>query len=162
VKTEKKCNKCSIVLDDTNWSASRKKNYRYICNSCATQAERTRRLSSEQIRLRKNACERKRIANRSKERVKADKLTAFKRFLEKNYSLSLAQYNEMRVSQHFRCKICYNLPGPKGLHIDHDHSTSEVRALLCMKCNMALGLFNDDPELMIKASEYVRKYKVNG
>lgn len=47
-------------------------------------------------------------------------------------------------------------------HVDHNHETGQVRALLCGKCNKALGLLNDDPELMRRAANYVEKYNASG
>jgi hypothetical protein len=39
--------------------------------------------------------------------------------------------------------------------VDHDHKTGELRAILCFKCNSALGNFDDDPERMHRAARYV-------
>jgi hypothetical protein len=42
------------------------------------------------------------------------------------------------------------------LAIDHDHVTGDIRGLLCHACNVALGLLNDDPELLEAAAGYLR------
>ena len=45
--------------------------------------------------------------------------------------------------------------GGGRFHIDHDHSTGKVRGLLCTACNMGLGLFKDDPEMLLRAIDYL-------
>ena len=78
------------------------------------------------------------------------------------------RYQEMLREQNGVCAICHNpethrdgLSGkPKDLAIDHDHKTGAVRALLCSSCNTALGLFNDDPELLDKAKSYLARHSV--
>lgn len=52
-----------------------------------------------------------------------------------------------------KCKICSSTD---RLCIDHDHNTLAVRGLLCMKCNTAIGMFNDRPELLLKAAAYLK------
>ncbi len=42
-----------------------------------------------------------------------------------------------------------------NLHIDHDHETGKIRGVLCHGCNVSLGHFNDDPELLAKAIAYL-------
>ena len=51
------------------------------------------------------------------------------------------------------CVIC-GVQAP--LVVDHDHSTGKVRGLLCNKCNMAIGLLQDDPMLL----EFARMYLI--
>lgn len=52
------------------------------------------------------------------------------------------------------CQICGN---DKHLHADHNHVTNVFRGILCHKCNRAMGFFNDDPERLRKAADYVDK-----
>jgi hypothetical protein len=39
--------------------------------------------------------------------------------------------------------------------VDHDHGTSEIRGLLCVRCNNALGLSREDPDLLKRAARYL-------
>jgi len=39
--------------------------------------------------------------------------------------------------------------------VDHNHKTNKVRGLLCQRCNMGIGQFRDDPNLMARAVEYL-------
>lgn len=75
----------------------------------------------------------------------------------KLYGLTLEQYKELLAKTDGCCSICGDRPkSSKNLHIDHDHKTSVVRGLLCMKCNVGLRAFREDPELMLKAMWYLR------
>jgi hypothetical protein len=51
------------------------------------------------------------------------------------------------------CKICLRKPAE---HVDHDHTTGEVHGVLCFTCNVGLGNFTDDPELMQRGINYLR------
>lgn len=59
------------------------------------------------------------------------------RFLQKRYGITLAQRNEMLKNQNGCCAICgkHEMEFKKSLHVDHNHSTKRVRALLCYFCN---------------------------
>jgi hypothetical protein len=52
------------------------------------------------------------------------------------------------------CVIC-GQSQDKQLSIDHDHETGYVRGALCMRCNLGLGHFRDDPELLRNAALYL-------
>jgi len=49
------------------------------------------------------------------------------------------------------CRVC----GNEATHIDHDHATGAVRGALCSNCNTGIGLFQDSPDLMRTAAEYL-------
>ena len=80
--------------------------------------------------------------------------------LKTRYSLTIEQYDDMLKAQDGGCKICgTDRPGKKGrFHIDHNHSTGEVRGLLCHYCNVSLGGFKDNPDLLRAAATYVEKH----
>lgn len=58
------------------------------------------------------------------------------------------------------CAICGIYVEKKMKCIDHDHVTGKLRDILCLKCNMGLGAFGDDLQLLNKASEYIRLHKL--
>jgi hypothetical protein len=78
-----------------------------------------------------------------------------KSHLKRKYGLTPQQYDEMLAAQGGVCFICRDKPGDLPLHVDHDHVTGEVRALLCIRCNNALGLFQESEELFVAAAEYL-------
>ena len=59
------------------------------------------------------------------------------------------------------CAICGALESNKidtrRLNVDHDHETDKIRGLLCGLCNVGLGAFKDDVELLIKAINYLKE-----
>lgn len=74
----------------------------------------------------------------------------------RTYGLEKSGYEAMRVAQQFCCAICGEQEStPHGLHIDHDHASGQVRALLCMDCNIGLGNFKDDPSRLAMAIAYL-------
>lgn len=80
--------------------------------------------------------------------------------LKSKYGITLEQYNEMLNSQGGVCAVCHNPPSEsKRLAVDHNHKTGEVRALLCSKCNCALGQLNEDPELIQALLVYIKAHQ---
>ena len=43
----------------------------------------------------------------------------------------------------------------KLLATDHDHTTGAWRGVLCQRCNNAIGLFRDNPQLLRLAADYL-------
>ena len=78
--------------------------------------------------------------------------------LRKVYGITLEFFNQMFDSQEGKCAICgKSLERIRGVHIDHDHSTGIVRALLCGPCNTGLGMFKDNPQILRQAIEYLEQ-----
>jgi|SRR6266702_2133022 len=78
------------------------------------------------------------------------------------YGLTEADWDRLIKRQGNRCAVCRtDRPGGRGerWHIDHDHVTGQVRGLLCGRCNSAIGLLQDDPEIIKAAARYVTKHR---
>ena len=74
-----------------------------------------------------------------------------------NYNISLEEYNQMLEDQNEKCIICNKTNNDgKRLSIDHDHKSGEIRGLLCNHCNIGLGHFKDDINLLERAIEYLK------
>ena len=78
-----------------------------------------------------------------------------KSHLKRKYGLTPEEYDEMLRTQHGVCAICCEKPGDLPLHVDHDHTTGKVRGLLCIRCNNALGLFQESHALFQAAAHYL-------
>lgn len=74
------------------------------------------------------------------------------RKLDRRYGLSLDGYQAMCDNQNDSCAICQQ---PALLHVDHNHLTGQVRSLLCGSCNRGLGMFRDDPSIVLRAANYL-------
>lgn len=58
--------------------------------------------------------------------------------------------------QKYRCKICgdkFDLKNPKGIHLDHNHSTGMVRSVLCRRCNTIEGKLHNVYNRYTKAED---------
>lgn len=83
----------------------------------------------------------------------------------RKYGLTIEDYDRILAEQGGVCAICGSSPNPNGvraasrLHPDHDHKTGRNRALLCLNCNVAIGHFRDDPDLMQAAADYIKRHR---
>jgi hypothetical protein len=82
----------------------------------------------------------------------------------KAYGISLAEYDHLYRQQSGKCAICGTQDAGSRrklrLCVDHCHRSGRVRGLLCNRCNIAVGLFNDDPCRAEKAAAYLRTLEV--
>jgi hypothetical protein len=69
---------------------------------------------------------------------------------------ALAKYEEMVKAQGNTCAICKKGDLTKGLSVDHCHESKKIRGLLCDKCNLAIGLLQDSPEICYSAGDYLK------
>jgi len=77
----------------------------------------------------------------------------------KKYGLTLEEYNKMFEEQGGCCKICktHQSDLTRSLSIDHCHSSERVRSLLCGNCNVGLGNFKDNIDLLKEAIKYLEE-----
>jgi hypothetical protein len=83
--------------------------------------------------------------------------------IKQKYGLDRNSYKTLYDLQEGKCPICQSdlvggIMGGKMTAIDHSHSSGKVRGILCSKCNMMLGLANDNPNLLLMAIKYLETY----
>jgi hypothetical protein len=67
------------------------------------------------------------------------------------YGLEPDDYKKL-IDSTPNCPICGS---EEPLVVDHNHSTGEVRGLICQPCNKALGFFRDNTTSMENAIKYL-------
>lgn len=91
----------------------------------------------------------------------ANKKRVLSGFRLQKFGITEEQYLAMVAAQDGKCAICKRSePGGRGAwHVDHDHVTTKVRALLCHSCNVALGHLKDSPVIIAAALEYIQRHQ---
>ena len=136
------------------------------CKDCYNQRKRTWRLANVS---KQKSSERKWLSKESsreahkramarwyeehKEQLKPKRRSAH---LVRNYGIGEQDYQRMYVEQGGKCAICSRWFDV--LCIDHDHTTGQIRQLLCRQHNAAIGWFDEDPRLLLRAAEYLLRW----
>lgn len=84
--------------------------------------------------------------------------------LFREYGITLDTYKKLLDEQNHKCAICKKDTANskrKGLYVDHCHTSTKVRGLLCQKCNQGLGLFDDNVEYLEQAVSYLKRSREN-
>jgi len=136
--TEKPCTSCNIVKHIEDFPL------------------RNNRISGRQSSCKK--CYQKYHSKMNYEKSKANPDYTRGRNLWKNYKMTLDEYDNMLISQDGVCKVCGGQSLGKGrYHVDHDHKTGKIRGLLCHKCNVALGMVQDDISHLKALIKYLKE-----
>lgn len=148
-------------LCDNCYQKARRTRYEYDCDNCGTHfVAKRKRWRGKAFCTRKCKDE---AWRGSPEAWAAQRRANYK----SKFGITEAEYEQMRDDQGGRCAICStNVPNGRvskhtpdyWLHVDHDHETGKVRALLCSHCNTTLGKMNDDPVLLRKAADYLERF----
>lgn len=81
----------------------------------------------------------------------------------RKYGVTQEIFEALLAAQSYQCAICaVQLTSDRFSlrpQIDHCHATGKVRGILCSKCNTALGSFGDQEEILLKAVQYLIKYR---
>ena len=84
-----------------------------------------------------------------------------RRALKEHYNITPEDYDRMFFEQDGKCAICLGTESyhtSPRLHVDHCHNTGAVRGLLCSKCNTGIAKFEDQPESLRRAADYLEIY----
>lgn len=82
------------------------------------------------------------------------------RCIKRRYGINYQDYLNILKNQGDCCAIC-KLPKEqyhKNFAIDHCHNSGDVRGILCNNCNVGIACFNDNPNILLKAIDYIAKY----
>jgi hypothetical protein len=106
-----------------------------------------------------NAYRRRRYATDSDYRARtlAESAKRLRKRVCKQHGISVEEFEEMLARQQGACGICER-PFRRTPHIDHCHASGTVRGLLCNKCNVGLGYYDDDPTFVRKAAHYLERW----
>lgn len=82
---------------------------------------------------------------------------------EPNY-LTAKQLREARLKfgSGRQCMICMRKANLNKVHaVDHCHVTGKIRGILCHNCNLGLGYFKEDIEIINAALSYLHEHKLS-
>lgn len=162
----KKCMKCGLLkpLEDFYRAPGMRDGHRNDCKACNLEEKRQRYIADP-------AAAKARVKRWQQENP--ERLNAYRRarrlepevrrreragHLMRKFGITLEQYETMLEAQSGVCAICGRAPRDISLHVDHDHSTGQIRALLCFPCNNALADLQEDPDVARKAVAYLVAY----
>lgn len=128
----KTCNKCGTSKPITDYykHPTGKDGYASICKPCKAEYESSR----------------------------YDSQARRERTLKEGYGMSLDEYDALLADQGHSCAICgTGDPGHNSgrFVVDHDHTTGDVRGLLCCSCNLMLGKAYDNVSILKSAINYL-------
>lgn len=157
---EKRCVDCNAVMPYTGYFRGKR------CKACAEKADKLavdnwyKNLSPE-----RKSKKRKQLAEYAREWRKNHPEQSASNWLKKQYGITFSDFKSIYEEQQGKCAMCFcSLPTNlldsqerKKIHVDHDHKTGKVRGILCPRCNMGIGIFNDSIDTLKLAIAYLEK-----
>jgi hypothetical protein len=89
------------------------------------------------------------------------------RHLVRTFGITPDQYGQMEAAQGGVCAICKNPETRRHHHtgdvcklaVDHNHTTNQVRDLLCWRCNATIGRAEESIDLLLAMVDYLRLWQ---
>ena len=160
----KSCKACRQTKSLSEFYTKGKSGHTARCKECHNRSRAVYRVTAkEKVNAKKREhyerCRESYLAyNRSDKR----RASVFKWKLEKQFGITVEQFDEMLRKQGGACAVCGRPPTEINghrhkhrLHVDHDHATGRVRGLLCNSCNVAIGCLKDDIGVLYAAIDYL-------
>lgn len=124
-------------------------------------ARRYRETHRDEIRARERAryeTNAERIAESSKARYNPTARRSLN--LAARYNMTDAEFEQRLATQGGCCPVCRRAFGGRVKpHVDHDHSTSAVRGILCQRCNPGIGALGDTAATVQAAWRYLHNHE---
>jgi len=79
--------------------------------------------------------------------------------LKNNFGIDSKQYEEIMDRQNGCCAICKRSQEElnRRMAVDHNHTTGQIRGLLCSNCNTGIGNLRDNVALLEEAIKYLNE-----
>ncbi len=141
--TSKRCGKCDVIKDSTEFSVSRQGKYGPILKSVCRRCHTARQRAWAQLAPDGSITNERRLK------------------LKSTYGISVEQYAALLIEQGGGCAACGSTKrvSRKGveleLPVDHCHETGRIRGILCNECNRVVGLLGDSVHSIQRAIDYL-------
>lgn len=103
---------------------------------------------------------REEVLQKQKDRRITNSLKNRDYFIRKKYNIGLEEYDLLLQKQNGMCAICGKESDGSVLFVDHNHSTKQVRGLLCRACNFGLGMFEENIVSLENAIKYLNRTNI--
>lgn len=158
--TEKNCNRCCRTLPIESFAFRRKRGGvvpRSRCKAC--EAEVTRETRAKWCPTKRRIVRQRSLAVEKRQPRKQQRRRRVAQYCRTlGHDAHTAQRIATAESLATECHICGKPVSATGtLHVDHDHTTNDIRGFLCSSCNTALGHFGDSIETLKSAVRYLRR-----
>lgn len=127
------------------------------CKSCVSILRRDSYKKNKEVVIKRV----KEYRNKNPEKIRDTKL-------KQAYGVGVDYFNEKLKEQDGVCAGCKRnvkiiwRGKVVRMALDHDHNTGNPRGVLCIKCNRALGLLEENENIFYNLLEYINKYKKVG
>ncbi len=183
----KTCTECGIAKVETDFSKYKagKPGLRSTCKACVSAYNKIRFPKDKERIKAYNKKHRNKYRERHTERARRyrennrDKVTAYlKAYHYKNrhkarayellrkYNITIDEYAILSDKQGGLCAICKKPETRKQkgvllpLVVDHCHKANCIRGLLCSRCNVMIGMANDDTRCLLAGIDYLNSMKL--
>lgn len=112
---------------------------------------------SKQAKVKYRASEKGKEASAKYNKTEKGEAASRKRHLKTKYNLTIEEWDTVYRKQNGKCACCNKQVDAKHMHTDHNHTTNDVRGLLCNGCNTGLGHLGDSPSRLQKAYNYLMR-----
>jgi len=103
------------------------------------------------------ACSTQKVATYNKNHPDKSKFSARKAQIKQSYGLLYEDWLKLWETQDGKCAICgESFDRPGAANTDHNHKTNKVRGLVCRRCNIGLGYY-ENTKRMIESINYLRR-----
>jgi hypothetical protein len=155
-KVKKRCSKCGTdkLLIEFSVSEETLDGLFSWCKSCQRVYLRQRRHATGEPDPLTNKILQRVQLERHEKRLQARKRSR----LLQMYGITPQQHDQMLEAQGYLCALCgCELTADAVPSVDHSHETDIIRGIVCRKCNLMIGLAEDDPKILYLGIKYLHE-----